>query len=269
MSLVADSITAGYRGESVLHDATVSLHAGEVLGIIGPNGCGKSTLLRTMAGLLRPTRGSVRLGEQPIRSMSSRARARSLAVLPQTTVAPTGLTVADLVAFGRAPHRSGLQSALRAPDQHDHHTVQRALHEADLDGLADRPLSELSGGERQRAWVAMTLAQETPFMLLDEPTAALDIGHALELLALVAKQARSTRDGLTGKGVGIVLHDLNLAAAHCTRIVAMHDGRVLADGTPSEVLTAERVRTLYDVDATIEADEKTGSPRLRFSRREA
>ncbi|MFG0305784.1 MAG: ABC transporter ATP-binding protein [Phycisphaerales bacterium JB040] len=247
MSLCAESITVRYGKAVAVEGASCAIERGEVVGIIGPNGCGKSSLVRAMGALLSPASGTVTLDGAPVRALGARERARRLAVLPQHPVTPPGLTVEDLVRMGRAPHR---------PPHAEH--VERAMGEADVLGLRSRHVSSLSGGERQRAWIAMTLAQQTDHLLLDEPTASLDVGHAIGVLELVGRLARER-----SLGVGVVIHDLNLAARVCTRLVAMRDGGVIADGPADGVLTAGLVRTLYGVEATVERDP-SGRPVCRF-----
>lgn len=247
MSLHADAITVRYGKTLAVEGASCAIARGEVIGIIGPNGCGKSSLVRAMGALLRPADGRVTLDDAPVRSLGARERARRLAVLPQAPVTPPGITVGELVRMGRAPHR---------PPHAAH--VERAMTDADVLSLRERMVSSLSGGERQRAWIAMTLAQQTEYLLLDEPTAALDIGHAIGVLDLVARLARER-----SLGVGVVIHDLNLAARACTRLVAMRDGRVVEDGPTEDVLTSGFVRSVFGVEASVERDA-TGRPTCRF-----
>ena len=201
--LVVEEATIGYDGRTVFERLSTTIPDGSFTAVIGPNGCGKSTLLRALARVLRPSAGRVLLDGRPIESYPSKQVARVLGLLPQTSVAPSGMRVADLVARGRAPHQSLVQQ-WRAADEE---AVIRALHDTRLSDLGGRLVDELSGGQRQRAWVAMLLAQQTPILLLDEPTTFLDIAHQFELLELL----RTLHDD--GKTVVTVLHDLGHAAA--------------------------------------------------------
>lgn len=237
-TLRADNVSFAYTRTPVVDRATIEVRAGEIVGVIGPNGSGKSTLLRILAGLRSPSGGSVTIDGEPLRRMPPRERARTVGFLPQSPDAPPGVCVRELVWMGRAPHIR----RFAPPTQDDRDAVELALQDCDLTGLADRPLSALSGGERQRAWLALTLAQRTPAVLLDEPITALDIGHQLAALSLVRRIARERT-----LAVAMVLHDLDLAAQSCDRLVAMRDGRVIAEGTPESVLTPETCHELFGV----------------------
>ena len=228
-TLQADSITVGYGEDPVLDGLSFTVPHGRVTAIVGPNGCGKSTLLRTLARLLRPTAGSVRLDGQPLTELPSREIARRMALLPQTPVAPEGLLVRDLVARGRHPHQRWFSQWSHADEQ----IVADAMAATDTTDLADRALEQLSGGQRQRAWIAMTLAQDTELLLLDEPTTYLDLAHQVEVLDLVSQQNR-----VQGRTVVMVLHDLNLAARYSDTIVVMAAGEIVGHGSPAEVFTA-------------------------------
>lgn len=242
----------GRAQRTVIDALDLTLPAGQVTAIVGPNGCGKSTLLASLARLHAPDSGAVLLDGRDIRRLPARELARRLALLPQETQAPEGLTVAELIRFGRQPHQ-GLFQQWSAEDKR---IVDAALAEADLQALAQRPLDEMSGGQRQRAWIAMAIAQETPLLLLDEPTSALDLGHQLEVFELIRSLAAS------GKTLAMVVHDLVSACRFADHLVAMLDGRIVAAGKPSEVVTAELVRELYGVECTLMHDPETGSPLL-------
>lgn len=247
------------QGHKVIIDGLdLELPQGQVSAIVGPNGCGKSTLLNSLARVLQPVGGSVLLDGQDIRRQPSREVARKLALLPQETSAPEGLTVQDLVRFGRQPHQGWL-SQWSAEDQR---AVQQAIRAADLEGMEDRVLDELSGGQRQRAWIAMTIAQSTPLLLLDEPTSALDLGHQIEVFELIG---HLTRDH--GKTVAMVVHDLFSACRYADHLIAMTDGTIVAQGAPSEILTPELVYQLYQVHCDIQQDPMSGSPLLVNLRR--
>lgn len=243
-------LRAGYPGREVLRGVSLTLARGEVLAVVGANGCGKSTLLRCVAGLIQPSGGEVWLDGEPLSSLSPAARARRLALLPQQPTAPEGLTVAQLVAYGRRPHQ-GLWRRWSAADEA---VLAQALRDCDLLELAQQRLDRLSGGQRQRAWLAMVLAQQTPWLLLDEPTSALDLGHQNELLGLARRLARE------GRGVLMVLHDLGAAARYADRLLALRGGETLALGAPREVVTPELVWQLYGLRAQVLRAPGDGAP---------
>jgi ABC-type cobalamin/Fe3+-siderophores transport system ATPase subunit len=249
--LAARRLDAGHGRTTVVPDLSLEVGHGTVTALVGPNGSGKSTLLMTLARVLRARGGEVLLDGVPIADVSSVEVARRLGVLPQTAVVPTGATVREVVEQGRYP-QLGAWAMLR---RRDDGAMARALELTGLTDLADRRLDSLSGGERQRAWIAMTLAQETGVLLLDEPTTYLDVRHQIDLMRLV----EHLRDdhAIT---VVMVLHDLNQAARHADRIVALRDGRVRADGPPEQVLTPEVLREVFEVDAVVVDDPVTGRP---------
>ncbi len=251
--LGAENVTVGYGGAPVVDDLTFDVPDGKVTSIIGPNGCGKSTLLRTLARLLKPSSGQVRLDGEPIGSIATREISQRLALLPQSPIAPEGLLVRDLVGRGRHPHQRWFSQW--SPE--DEQVVEHALVMTDTAGLRDRPLDQLSGGQRQRAWIAMTLAQDTDLVLLDEPTTYLDLAHQIEVLDLVTRLNRER-----GRTVAMVLHDLNLAARYSDVIVVMDDGAIVAQGPPVEIFTTEMLRTVFGLEADILADPRTGLPIL-------
>lgn len=248
--LSAEQIAVRYGDRPILADLTLEVPTGGFTVIIGPNGCGKSTLLRSLARLLRPRSGSVRLDGDDLAGLRPKAIARRIGILAQAATAPAAVTVADLVARGRNPH----QSLLRQWSITDERAVDAALAEVGMTEHADRLVEELSGGQRQRAWIAMTLAQETPILLLDEPTTYLDIAHQIDVLDLCA----SLHAG--GRTLVAVLHDLNLAARYATHIVAMRDGAIVAQGTPEEVITAPLLSEVFALDARVLPDPETGCP---------
>lgn len=249
--LAAEDLAAGHGRRTVLDRLDLDIRPRTVTALVGPNGSGKSTLLMTLARVLPRRGGRVLLDGRPLEEHGTREIARRLGVLPQSAVVPTGATVRELVEQGRYPQR-GPWAMLRRQDDT---ALRRALDLTDLTALADRRLDTLSGGERQRAWIAMTLAQETGVLLLDEPTTYLDIRHQIELMRLV----EHLRDD-HGMTIVMVLHDLNQAARHADRIVAVRDGNILADGTPGEVLTEAILRKVFDVEAVVLQDPVSGRP---------
>ncbi|MFH8610166.1 ABC transporter ATP-binding protein [Streptomyces sp. NPDC018029] len=242
--LAAKGVSVGYGGRTVIDDLDVTIPPGVITTIIGPNGCGKSTLLRTLTRLLKPVKGSVVLDGKDIDKLKTRDVAKKLGLLPQTPVAPEGLTVADLVARGRHPH----QSWLRQWSSDDAGVVERALAMTGVSDLADRPVDSLSGGQRQRVWISMTLAQGTDLLLLDEPTTYLDLAHAIDVLDLVDDLHES------GRTVVMVLHDLNLATRYSDNLVVMKAGSILAQGHPREVITAELLHEAFGLRARVVED---------------
>ena len=248
--LRADAVTLRYEQRTISTDLSVSIIDGSFTVIVGPNACGKSTLLRALSRLLTPASGQVWLDQQVITLLPAKEVARTLGLLPQTAVAPDGITVADLVARGRYPH----QSFLRQWSQADEQAVSAAMAAAQVTELAGRLLDELSGGQRQRVWIAMVLAQETPILLLDEPTTFLDIAHQIELLELLARLNRE------GRTIVAVLHDLNQACRYASHIIAMKDGAIVDQGAPSEIFTEALVEQVFGLASVIIPDPVTGTP---------
>lgn len=238
--LEGHGITVRLRGRTILHAVDIAVPRGAVTALCGPNGSGKSTLLRTLGRLLVPAAGSILLDGRPMAGLSRRALATRLAFLPQAPEIPAGVSVRDLVGYGRHPHR-GL---LRGPGAADRAAVDRAIAMVALERLGDQPVETLSGGERQRAWIAMALAQGTDILLLDEPTTYLDIGHQHDVLDLLRDLNR--RFGLT---ILWVLHDLNQAAAYSDHVVLLKDGRMAAGGPPATTVTAEALRHVFGLEA--------------------
>ncbi|MFC4070628.1 ABC transporter ATP-binding protein [Actinoplanes subglobosus] len=249
--LQARSLCLGYTDDIVVDHLDLDVPHGTVTAVIGPNGCGKSTLLRALARLLRPRSGEVLLDGRPLDSIPTREIARVIGVLPQSPVAPPGLTVTDLVMRGRHPHQNWFRQWSRA----DEEIVTAALDWTGMRELADRPVDQLSGGQRQRAWISMALAQETEMLLLDEPTTYLDLSHQIDVLDLIARLHRE-RD----RTIVMVLHDLNLAARYAGHVVAMRDGRIAAQGTPADVLNPGLLDEVFDLKAMVIPDPVTGTP---------
>ncbi|MFE7746153.1 ABC transporter ATP-binding protein [Nocardia sp. NPDC057455] len=251
--LGAEEITLGYGDRVIVDGLSLTITPGVVTTVIGPNGCGKSTLLRSLGRLLRPREGRVVLDGKAISTMKTKDVARVVGMLPQSPVAPEGLTVADLVARGRHPHQSWFQQWSGT----DESEVTTALEQTGIADLADRALDELSGGQRQRAWISMALAQGTDILLLDEPTTYLDLAHSIEVLDLVDRLHADL-----GRTVVMVLHDLNLAIRYSDQLVVMRDGRVVAAGAPGEVVSIELLREVFDLDATVLEDPVSGRPMI-------
>ncbi|WP_443080675.1 ABC transporter ATP-binding protein [Streptomyces sp. PTD5-9] len=250
VDLTIEALTAGYPGHTVVNGVDLSVPAGQVVAIVGPNGCGKSTLLRSIARLHRPESGTVRVGDADVWQLTQRAAAHRIALLPQSPQAPEAVTVAGLVRYGRHPH----QGLFRQWSREDERAVREALTATGTAGLADRRVDQLSGGQRQRCWLAMVLAQQTPVVLLDEPTSALDLGHAVEVLELVREVASA------GRTVVMVLHDLAGAARYADVLVAMNRGRIVARGAARDVVDAALVEELYGIEADILDAPGDGAP---------
>ncbi|TCW87316.1 cobalamin/Fe3+-siderophore ABC transporter ATP-binding protein [Burkholderia sp. SRS-46] len=250
-ALAARGLTVGYRDHVVIDGLDLSITTGRVTALCGPNGCGKSTLLRTLAGLQPALSGHVDVNGQPLASFRRRALARELTMLAQFNQIPSGLTVRELVAYGRYAYGGFLRGLSRA----DHLAIDEALETSGLAGDAGRDVGALSGGERQRAWIAMALAQQAPIVLLDEPTTYLDIHHQLDILDALRQLNRAR--GLT---IVWVLHDLNQAAAYSDEIVLMRAGRVVAQGAPDAMLEPARLRAAFGVEMLKLAHPQTGAP---------
>jgi len=260
--LHAEDLTLAYDGRTVAERLDVSIPDKSFTVIVGPNACGKTTLLRALARMLKPRAGSVYLDGAVISSYGAKEVARRLGLLPQSSIAPDGITVADLVARGRYPH----QKLLRQWSREDATVVADSMRATGVDDLAERLVDELSGGQRQRVWMAMALAQQTDLLLLDEPTTYLDIAHQLDLLDLCADLHAEQ-----GRTLVAVLHDLNHAARYATHLIAMRDGKVLASGTPEEVVTAENVERIFALPCRVMECPESGSPMVipKVSRRAA
>lgn len=246
----ADAVRLAYGGKTVCENLTVRIPDSSFTVIVGANASGKSTLLRALARLLAPRSGSVQLDGRDIHSMPTREVAKTIGLLPQTSVAPDGITVADLVTHGRYPH----QRMLKQWSETDQEAVTEALRLTDTTSLANRFVDELSGGQRQRAWIAMALAQQTPYLLLDEPTTYLDIAHQIDVLELCADLNQQ------GRTLVAVLHDLNHAARYATHLIALKDGAVVAEGDPRTVVSTGFVREVFGLDSTILSDPYSGTP---------
>lgn len=251
MTLEARDLSLGYDGPPVVEDLNLRIPPGQVTAVVGANACGKSTLLRGLARLLRPRSGAVYLDERPLGQIPTRQVARRLSILPQRPEAPEGLSVRELVAQGRYPHR-GL---LGRWTEDDERAVRWALEATGMEPFASRPLDELSGGQAQHAWIAMVLAQETDILLLDEPTTFLDVAHQIQVLDILHDLNEEE-----GRTVVMVLHDLNQAARYAHHLVAMKEGRIVASGPPDRLVTAELVVEVFGLPCRVLADPVSGRP---------
>ncbi|WP_030157302.1 ABC transporter ATP-binding protein [Glycomyces sp. NRRL B-16210] len=244
------ALRLAYFGTTVVHDADIDLPPGAVTALLGPNGSGKSTLLRSLARLHKPDQGSVEFPDgADATALSPKDFARRVSLLAQSRPTPGGIRVVDVVGYGRHPHRG----RWRHGDAEGPAKIRRAMEICGVEHMADRGVEALSGGERQRVWLASCLAQDTAVLLLDEPTTYLDLRYQVEILDLIRDLADDH-----GTAVGVVLHDLDQAAAVADRAVLLHDGRVKAAGTPAEVLTAENLTAAYGIDIRVDADPNTG-----------
>ena len=248
--LGAEGVTVGYADRVVLDNLDVSIPTGVITTVIGPNGCGKSTLLRTLSRLLKPRQGTVLLDGHDIARLRTKDVAKKMGLLPQTPIAPEGLTVADLVARGRHPH----QSWVRQWSSDDADVVAKALQMTGVANLAHRPVDSLSGGQRQRVWISMTLAQGTDLLLLDEPTTYLDLAHAIDVIDLVD----DLHEG--GCTIVMVLHDLNLAVRYSDNLIVMKSGAIVAQGHPSQVITSDLLLDTFGLQAKVIDDPVSERP---------
>ncbi|MFH9138091.1 ABC transporter ATP-binding protein [Streptomyces sp. NPDC017524] len=249
--LTAEGLTLAYGDRTVVDSLDLAVPPGRITVIVGANACGKSTLLRSLSRLLAPRAGRVVLDGKEVHRLPAKELARTLGLLPQSPVAPEGITVSDLVGRGRHPH----QSVFSRWNEKDDAAVAAALEATHTEPLAERAVDELSGGQRQRVWIAMALAQQTDLLLLDEPTTFLDASHQIEVLDLLTDLNRSR-----GTTIVMVLHDLNLAARYADHLIALAGGGLHASGTPAEVLTEETVRAVFDLDSRIIEDPVSGRP---------
>ncbi|HJF77249.1 MAG TPA: ABC transporter ATP-binding protein [Brevibacterium linens] len=251
--LIAVNLDLAYDQRQIVSDLDVSIPDGKFSIIVGPNACGKSTLLRALARLLPPAKGTVLLDGNNIEKMKTKKIAQRLGLLPQSSIAPDGITVAELVSRGRHPH----QSFLRQWTDADEAAVLSALRATNTEELSSRLVDELSGGQRQRVWVAMVLAQETSLLLLDEPTTFLDVAYQIELLDLFSQLNHEY-----GHTLVAVLHDLNQACRYADEIIAMKDGSIVAQGPPETIITSELVHEVFGIECTVIDDPVTGAPMI-------
>lgn len=249
--LVVENLSAGYGAGNILETLNLDIIPGRITSIVGANACGKSTLLRALSRLLAPTKGQVLLDGKSVHRQPTKELARTLGLLPQSPIAPEGITVGDLVSRGRHPHH-GLMSRW---NRRDDEAVAEALAVTQTLDLVDREVDELSGGQRQRVWIAMALAQQTKLLLLDEPTTFLDVSHQIEVLDLLTDLNQSR-----GTTIVMVLHDLNLAARYSDQLVAVQGGRVFAHGRPEAVLNEAMIAAVFGLRSRVIEDPVSGKP---------
>lgn len=249
--LEVKKLQAGYAGHTVFCDIDVRIKKNKITTIIGPNGCGKSTLLKTMGRIIKPQKGEVLFDGRPLTHMNTMEIAKRLALLPQNPTAPAGLTAEELVRFGRFPHRMTGKDQMRR----DEEAIRWAMEITKTTDFREREIAQLSGGERQRIWLAMVLAQETEVILLDEPTTYLDMVHQLEVLKIIQQLNLERQCSIV-----MVLHDINHAARFSHEIIAMKQGKIIADGTPAEVISTEVLRSVFNVEAKVLVQPIDGIP---------
>jgi iron complex transport system ATP-binding protein len=247
----AEKIVSGYDNKTVIKEVSLVIPSNKISVIIGANACGKSTLLKTLARLIKPTSGKVSLDGKPIGKIPSKQLARILGLLPQSPIVPEGITVTDLIGRGRFPH----QSFLSGWTQKDYEAVAEAMRIMDITDLANHNIDELSGGQRQRVWIAMALAQQTDILFLDEPTTFLDITYQIEILDLLTDLNRKY-----GTTIVMVLHDINLSARYADYIFALREGKLMAEGEPSEVVTSELIKDVFGLNCIVMDDPISNSP---------
>jgi len=249
--LHTQNLSLGYMEQLIVPDLSLDIPQGKITALVGANGSGKSTILKALARILKPRAGAAYLDGKAIHRLSTKQVAKQLAILPQNPDAPEGLTVRELVSYGRFPHQRGLGGLT----QEDREAVHEALSLTGMTVFAERPVGNLSGGQRQRAWIAMALAQGTEVLLLDEPTTFLDMAHQLEVLQLLEKLNREE-----GRTIVMVVHDLNHASRYAQHMVAIAQGEVVVAGTPAEVMTPEILRRVFAIEADIVPDPRSGVP---------
>ncbi|SHN58675.1 ABC transporter ATP-binding protein [Desulfitobacterium chlororespirans] len=254
-SIATECLAIAYEDKMVVDNLDMQIPQGKITTIIGANGCGKSTVLKAVGRILKPKGGMVYLNGEDIRRLSTKEVAQKMAILPQSPQAPAGLTVGELVAYGRFPHQRGM-GKLKAGDKK---IIAWALEVTKLTELETTAVDNLSGGQRQRVWIAMALAQQTDLILLDEPTTYLDLSYQLEVLQLLYQLNREQ-----GCTIVMVLHDLNLAARFADYMVAIRGGKIIRHGTPEEVMTVEVLRETFQIEAMIIKESRTGRPTCVF-----
>ena len=251
VSLSTEHLQIGYGDKVIVDDLNLNINKGEITTIIGANGCGKSTILKTLARVHQANFGVIYLDGKMIHKIPTKEIAKKMAVLPQSPEAPSGLTVYELISFGRAPHQGGFGRL----SEKDRHVIQWALEVTGLSSFRDQAVDALSGGQRQRSWIAMAIAQETELLLLDEPTTYLDMAHQLEILQLLEKLNKEE-----GRTIVMVIHDLNHAARFSHHMVALRTGKLVKEGSAEEVMTHDVLKEVFHIDAEIVKDPWTNKP---------
>lgn len=249
--LMTSKLDIAYEDRLIVQDLSVQIPQGQITALVGANGSGKSTILKTMARIMQPKSGAVLLDGKSIHKQSTREIAKQLAILPQNPTAPEGLTVTELVSYGRFPYQKGFGS-MKAEDKA---MVEWAIEATGMVDFYDRPIDQLSGGQRQRAWIAMALAQDTDILFLDEPTTFLDMAHQLEVLQLLEKLNADSH-----RTIVMVVHDLNHASRYAHHMIAIKNGKAVAEGTPVEVVSCDVLRNVFGIEADIVTDPRSGVP---------
>jgi iron complex transport system ATP-binding protein len=249
--ITAEKLSIGYGEKLIIDGLDLEIPEGKITALVGANGSGKSSILKTMARLLTPQQGGVFLNGKLITQMPTKEVAKQLAILPQNPTSPEGLTVIELVAYGRFPHQKGFGSLKKE----DREAIHKALEATGMLEFANRPIDQMSGGQRQRAWIAMALAQGTNLLFLDEPTTYLDMAHQLEVLQLLERLNREE-----ARTIVMVVHDLNHASLFAHHLVAIKNGKAIYEGTPAEVISKEMLRQVFNVEADVISDPRTGAP---------
>lgn len=250
MSLSIHDLTVGYHAKAIVKKVNLDLPDGKIIALLGQNGCGKSTLLKAIARILDPLEGEIQWQGKDILKQSSRYLATQLALLPQTQPIPEGIKVKDLVAYGRSPY-TGFWGRLNAEDKR---VISAMMKKVGVNEFSEKLVSELSGGQRQRAWLAMTLAQDTPYLLLDEPTTYMDLNHQVELMKLFKALNEA------GKTIITVLHDINQAARYCDYLVVMKEGKIITQGEPAAVITQSMLKSVFCLNAQVHQDPVANTP---------
>lgn len=250
-SIVTKDLSISYGENLIVDNLSIEIPKGEITVIIGPNGCGKSTTLKTIARMLKPTNGNIFLLGNDIEKIPTKEIAKQMSILPQTPKAPEGLTVTELVAYGRFPHQKGFGKLLKE----DKDIIDWSIKATNVEEFKDKQIGSLSGGQTQRVWIAMALAQQSELILLDEPTTYLDLAHQLEILELLQKLNQEQQ-----RTIVMVLHDLNLSSRFADYMIAVRSGNVVCSGTPFEVMTKENLKSVFNIDAEIILDPRTSKP---------
>lgn len=245
------NLNISYGNIDIVKDLNLEIPKGKITTIIGSNGCGKSTILKTIARIIKPKSGDIYVNNKNIKEQNPKDLAKMMAVLPQSPQAPSGLTVEELIAYGRFPHQKGFGKLKKE----DNDIVTWALKSTGIEEFRDRPINDLSGGQRQRAWIAMALAQQTDILILDEPTTYLDLAHQLEVLKLL--EELNKKQGTT---IVMVIHELNNAARFADHMIGVKKGKIVCEGSSYEVMTKENLRELFNIDAEIVNDPRTKKP---------